>query len=152
MSDNPSGSSDADEVSRKEREWHTAVDKFEDEIGIGDTFFLFQSWSSWAVHPSDKRIAPFVRIALGDVRGNVVFNRSMVLTAVADLIEELSDTLLVELKKARDMPGFTLDVPGPVTAMTSDMENARSHLSAALDILAKHDLLRDGTVEAPTTS
>lgn len=121
----------------------TAWTKFEEEADIGDLSIMYQSWSSWSLHPANKWIAPFVTIALGDENGNLIFKRTMLITAIADLIEQLADTLRVEITKARDLPGFVIDLPGRPALMLADLEIARKHISDVLDIVSKSDMLRE---------
>lgn len=143
MSETPEHSQQERALTPEEEKEFEAIDKkFNEHTDLGDTYYLYQSWSAWSVIPTRKTIAPVSRIVVGDAYGNVVFNRSVVLTAVVDLMNELAGTFLNEVTKARDMSGFALNLPKEPAAMLDDLRSVSERISAALEILEHSDLLK----------
>jgi hypothetical protein len=139
----------ADVTAAEEAESVAVNKKFEDSTQLGDQAFLYSSWSAWALDPKRKTIAPIVRIVLGDLMsGNVVFDRSVVLTGVADLLNELSHTFLNEIARASDVTGYSLDLPNEPEVILKDLREAHERISVALDLLNKSDLLKRTDPEA----
>ena len=136
----PAAPSSEDEEQEREGDWKAIVTKFEDAANVGDQFFLYQSWSAWGLNPTEKTIAPIARVVLGDASGNVVFDRSLVLTAVADLINELANTAYLEVVRARSLEGYTLSLPSEADWMLDNFREARERLSKVLDVLEKSAL------------
>jgi hypothetical protein len=132
-----------DATAAEEAAWAALLQKFEDSTQLGDQAFLYSSWSAWSLNPKRKTIAPIVRIVLGDMmNGNVVFDRSVVLTAIADLLDELSHTFLNEVARANDVTGYSFDLPTEPEVMLKDLRQAHQRISVALELLDKSSLFK----------
>jgi hypothetical protein len=116
-------------------------EKFEDAASIGDTYFLYESWSAWSINPETKRIAPVTRIYIGDLKGNVVFERSVVLTGVLDLISELTNTLENEIDKIGKLPGFALHIPHTTTHFMETLGEVEATVKRVQSALEKGKFL-----------
>jgi hypothetical protein len=136
-------SSTPDTTSPEDKEWLAAEKKFEDSTQLGDSAFMYSSWPAWSMVPSEKRLAPIVRIVFGDLSGNVLFDRAVILTGVADLLSELSYTFLDQVTRASELTGFSFDVPGDPATMLNNLNRATEQISAALELLNKTDLIKN---------
>lgn len=138
-------------VSSLDAEWLAAEKKFDDATELGHSAFFYNSWAAWSVVPKQKRIAPIIRVVFGDLAGNVLFDRPVVLTGVADLLNELSYTFLDQVTRASEFTGYSLDIPGEPSTMVKNLREAAERISAALDLLDKTDLFKtsEPPVEAP---
>jgi hypothetical protein len=116
--------SQADTQGGEDKQWQEVLKKFDEQGTLGDAAFLYQSWSAWALHPKVKRILPISRIMLGDKKGDVIFDRSVLLTGIADLVEELTNTFFREVEKASGMSGYTIEVGEP-DLMLDDLKKVR---------------------------
>jgi hypothetical protein len=143
LSESSANEAVTDTTAAEEAEATAINKKFEDSTQLGDQAFLYSSWSAWALNPKRKTIAPIVRIVLGDlVSGNVVFDRSVVLTGVADLLNELSHTFLNEVARASEITGYSFDLPSEPELILKDLREAQERISVTLDLLNKSDLLK----------
>jgi len=126
---------------KREEEWRTLMDKFDRAVPIGDPFLLFQSWSAWSVLPEKKRVALISRVVLGDDKANILFDRNVSLSGLADLLREIANMCLSEITKSSKMPEFKIDIPGPEN-MVKNLKRANESISAAIKIIDSSDFLQ----------
>jgi hypothetical protein len=142
LSDSPSNE-ETPAPDARDAEQDAIVQKFEDNAFLGDQAFLYSSWSAWSLIPKQKKIAPVSRIILGDLRtGDVLFDRPVVLTAIADLLNELSYSFLDEVTRASELEGYSFTLPADPDVMLTNLRDAHQKIAAALELLAKTDLLK----------
>lgn len=141
--------SDDDELTPQAK---AAIEKFSRRADIGDVAFLYRSWMAWSVLPKNKTIAPVTRIIIGDLEGNVLFDRPVVLTGVADLLNELAQTLDREVIRAEGMSDFRLNIPGEATMVLDNLKSAQAHIGNALSLLGKSGVFKDDTASEPSST
>jgi hypothetical protein len=116
--------------------------KFEAATSIGDVYFQYSSWSAWSISPDIKRIAPITRVSIGDLDGNILFDRSVVITGLADLLSEISNTLELELTKLTKMPDYVFHIPGTSAAFIENIEATESCLTQIKEMIKSTKLLQ----------
>jgi hypothetical protein len=142
----------ADQEDQEDSEWAAAVKRFDEQTKIADFQLMVQSWSAWAVNPGRKRIAPIARICLGDDDGNVILDRCLHLPALAEVVNQFCETVLLELNKVIDVPGFSADLPGGRT-MLNELQEAHKRISAIIDLVEKNsDVIVDSMEELRSSS
>ncbi len=127
---------------KREARYRAARRKFNEATTIGDVQVFFRAWQSWLIWPDRKMVAPVSRVYIGDSLGNVVFNRSLVLSTMADLISDLTQVIQSDVKDITEMSGYKLSLPGERTEMLVTLREAREGISQILDTLEKNDLIR----------
>lgn len=149
MDQEPSTSTEDDE------EIDEIVEKFGEASSIADINVLLRVWPAWIVNHSRKTIAPVLRVYLGDDEGNVVYNRPVVLSAVADLARGLLRVVAGEIVNASAMSGYQLSLPGEAKDFLETLREVQVLASDALKTLENSNLLPDAstnTQSAPSPS
>jgi hypothetical protein len=96
-----------------EGEYSSIVDAFSRKSSVGVYQFLFDFWPAWMVDGQRKSISPLCRIILGDDDdGSIVLDKNVLLTGILHLIEDLTRAVAVNTKRAAELPGFSMSVPG----------------------------------------
>ena len=145
----PDGNQPSDEAVGERKGDEPDVDgvseKFDRQQDFGDIAYLYQSVTAWSVNPRAGFIAPITRIAVADLDGNLLFQRSVVLTGIADLVHELSRTLHIELTKLSEMKDLKVSIPGHPKLMMDNLRAIQDRIGNALALAEKltYDVVGD---------
>ena len=133
------------------RRYRAARRKFDEAAAIADLNPPTRAWQAWVVYPERKEVAPIWRLCIGDDLGNVVYDRPLVITAVASLVQDLVYMIETDASDIGSLPGFKLSLPGPKVHMLDMLRDARDTISRVLDVFEKNDLI-SALDEEETTS
>jgi len=98
---------------------------------------------AWIVLPDSRKIVPISRVAIGDITGNVIFNRHIVIDGLVDLVNEVASAIDATATTAVKMEGFVFDIPSSRKRLLSEIESAEKLLARARVKLAESNLLVD---------
>jgi hypothetical protein len=134
--------STADEEEEVNAEVAKAYEEFRERASIGDVQFLVRIWPAWIISPKLKEVVPVSRVYVGDMSGNLLFSRPVVLSGLIDLMYEFAQGLLSDVSRLNDL-GYNLDMPVYAADVRERLKLARSYLEKSSELLESLNDARD---------
>src|SRR3979411_2805493 len=89
------------------------LEAFSRKSSFGASQFLFEFWPAWMFMPKGKQIAALCRILIGDEDdGSVLLDKIVFITGLLHLAQNLTSAVAFNIRRASELPGFVMDVPG----------------------------------------
>lgn len=117
----------------------TGFDKLGDQIPIADFGYYVYTWPAWFVMPEVKRYVPVIRLAIGDLDGNILLKRESMLTGIVDLIDELASSLQKDFSFIKDFEGFAVEQPQSKEGFIEDLDGLIDRFSKIKEIVQALD-------------
>jgi hypothetical protein len=116
--------------------FEAVYDKFDQQTPPGDVYFFVRDWSAWIVSPKTRKVAPIVRLSIGDQNGNVILTRAVTFHGLMDLVEELAGVLQKQAVALADM-SWDVDLPATHEDMLESVEAIQQAIGKVADVIPR---------------
>jgi hypothetical protein len=113
------------------------LEAFRRKSYFGVYHFLFDAWQAWMINTERRSIAPLCRIVIGDEDdGSVLIDKNVLITGLLHLADDLTSTVAFNIRRASELPGMVLDVPGGephVIELIDDIEGSLKEIRELIE-------------------